>query len=121
MFPKNSSPRSVGTHEGLKRNKQANFTKNRFKRQLNRELLPAPAKYYTGEFPNLKIKSEWVKVRCCFHSPDLTPSLSINMVNGHFRCFSCGAKGGDIISFHMQRYELNFIEAVTFLGGWSHE
>jgi hypothetical protein len=89
-------------------------------RKFDRTLLPTPASYYTQEFQKLKIKSEWVKVRCCFHD-DSTPSLNINMVDGYFRCFSCGAKGGDVLSFHRLRYGISFIEAVNHFGAWSDE
>jgi len=82
---------------------------------FNRALLPTPANYYSKEFPGLKIKQEWVKVLCCFHQ-DKTPSLNINMVDGHFKCFACGAKGHDIISFHRLRYGSNFIETLRSLG-----
>lgn len=30
---------------------------------------------------------------CCFHENDKTPSLSINIENGLYRCFSCGKTG----------------------------
>lgn len=84
--------------------------------KFDRNLLPAPAKYYGKQFPGMKINSEWVKVRCCFHQPDNNPSLNISMINGHFKCFSCGAKGGDVIAFHQQRYKLGFKDAVRSLG-----
>ncbi|OGV48943.1 MAG: hypothetical protein A3F46_06860 [Legionellales bacterium RIFCSPHIGHO2_12_FULL_42_9] len=96
-----------------------NFTKNKGRRKFDRSLLPAPAAYYSQEIPNLKIKSEWAQTHCCFHD-DSNPSLSLNMKSGHFRCFGCGAKGGDIIAFHMLRYGLTFIEAVNYFGAWSH-
>jgi DNA primase len=87
------------------------------KRQIkfNRSLLPTPAKYYSQQFPGLKIKSEWVKVHCCFHE-DNKPSLSISMIDGHFKCHACDAKGCDIISFHQQRYKLGFCHTLKDLG-----
>lgn len=88
-------------------------------RTLVKSLLPTPAIYYKDQFPKMKIKSEWVNVKCCFHD-DATPSLGLNMVDGHFRCHGCGVKGGDIIAFHMQRYNLGFCQAVSELGGWRH-
>lgn len=90
------------------------------KRKFDRSRLTTPAAYYKKEFKTLKIKSEWVKVKCCFHN-DTTPSLNLNMVDGHFRCFGCHKKGGDIIAFHMQRYGVNFCDAVTELGAWRHD
>ncbi len=83
--------------------------------QFDRSLLPTPAKYYSHEFPGLKIKSEWVLVRCCFHE-DRKPSLNISMIDGHFKCHACGTKGCDIISFHRQRYNIGFIATLKGLG-----
>lgn len=99
--------------------KKKNHTRSysRFKRNFNRALLPSPANYYSKQFPNFKIKSEWVKVRCCFHE-DQMPSLNISMVDGHFKCFSCGAKGCDVLAFHRLRYKVSFIEAVDFFNAW---
>ena len=91
---------------------------NKYKK-FDRTRLPTPAFYYSKQFKNLKIKSEWVNVKCCFHD-DKTPSLSINLIDGYFRCFGCGVKGGDVLAFHRLRYGLNFADAVTELGAW-HE
>jgi hypothetical protein len=30
----------------------------------------------------------------------------------------CGAHGGDVLAFHMQRHGLRFIEAAQALGAW---
>lgn len=89
---------------------------NKYKK-FDRTRLPTPASYYSKQFKKLKIKSEKVVVRCCFHE-DTTPSLSINLIEGYFRCFGCGAKGGDVLAFHRLRYGLNFTDAVTELGAW---
>lgn len=103
--------------------RHGNFTSKtkKYKRTFNRSLLPTPASYYTKQFPRLKIKSEWVKVKCCFHKPDNHPSLNISMIDGHFRCFSCGAAGCDVIAFHTLRYRVSFIDTVTFMGAWCYE
>jgi hypothetical protein len=102
------------------KNQQSNYKKARHYRTFDKGLLPSPAAYYTQQIPGLKIKSERVKVNCCFHE-DTNLSLLISMVQGHFKCFVCGTKGGDIISFHRQRYNFSFPEAVTELGGWRYE
>lgn len=83
--------------------------------KFNRSLLPTPEKYYNQQFPGLKVKSTWVNVRCCFHE-DHIPSLSINMIDGHFKCHACDTKGCDIVSFHQQRYKLGFRETLKALG-----
>lgn len=97
------------------------MTKN-YQMQLRfiREKLPTPITYYTTQFVGLKCKSEWAKIRCCFHN-DTRPSLSISMINGHFKCHACGAKGCDVLAFHMKRYKLKFPQAVTELGAWADE
>jgi hypothetical protein len=86
-------------------------------RRFNSFRLPKPSHYYAQYFPNLKIHTECVSVHCCFHD-DAHPSLRLNLRNGAFRCFGCGAKGGDVLAFHQQRFQLTFIEAVSFLGAW---
>jgi hypothetical protein len=114
------SPLFVGARRANQFYSNRDFTRKRRSRKFERSLLPTPASYYSKVFPNLKIKSEWVKVRCCFHN-DSTPSLSINMVDGHFRCFGCNAKGGDVLAFHMLLHKFNFIEAVNDFGAWNYE
>jgi hypothetical protein len=114
------SPRLVGAKRANQIHQQTNFTKNNSRRKFDRSLLPSPAAYYSQEIKSLKIKSEWVQTHCCFHD-DSKPSLSLNMIDGHFRCFACGAKGGDVLAFHRLRYGLTFIEAVNYFGAWRHE
>jgi len=84
---------------------------------VDHDLLPTPASYYSNQFPNLNIKSEWVKVLCPFHD-DHTPSLNINTAFGGYRCWACGAKGGDVLAFQMQRYSQTFKEAAIALNAW---
>jgi hypothetical protein len=31
---------------------------------------------------------------------------------------ACGTRGGDVLAFHMRRYELGFIDAAKSLGAW---
>jgi CHC2 zinc finger len=93
--------------------------KNRYRRTFDPSLLPNPADYYKQQFPNIKPKLGWVQVQCCFHD-DRHPSLSINLFEGNFICFACGAKGRDIVAFHMLLNGLTFVEAVTFFGAWRH-
>jgi hypothetical protein len=117
----NKKPEGLAPTGFSYRHSRTNYNSKRNRGKFNRSLLPTPASYYTHQFPGLKIKSEWIKVKCCFHSPDKNPSLNINMVTGHFRCFSCGAKGCDVIAFHTLRYGMTFNETVTELGAWDHE
>jgi len=48
---------------------------------------------------------------CPFHNDKRTGSFVVNKSSGAFKCFSCGASGGDIIAFHMKANGVNFKEA----------
>jgi hypothetical protein len=93
-----------------------------FKKIFNRDALPSPIDYYRVYFSHLPTQTnrEWINVACCFHD-DKNPSLSLNLKSGGFYCFGCGAKGGDIVAFHMQHYGIPFVEAITFFGAWIYE
>lgn len=84
---------------------------------FDRSLLPEPVDFYESQGMSLIGKGQWQKTLCPFHD-DKNPSLSINTHNGAFYCFSCGAKGGDMVSFLMQRDQLDFITTVKTLGAW---
>lgn len=112
---------AAGGHQAAhnKKSNRLNYNKTSsdFKQVFDRNLLPKPEIYYKEYFPNLKVKADWVSVRCCFHS-DLTPSLRINLVTGGFFCHSCGTKGGNILDFQMRFHNQTFHQAVTSLGAW---
>lgn len=58
----------------------------------------------------------WVEAGLCpFHKDTNAGSFRINLENGAFTCFSCGAKGGDIISFAMKKYGHSFSQAIQQL------
>jgi hypothetical protein len=124
------NPLLVGASKGFKQhtnnvqpNNTANFRNGKmFKKIINRDALPVPLNYYHTHFSNLPqhIDREWSSVLCCFHD-DKNPSLSINLRSGGFYCFGCGAKGGDVIAFHMLRYGMPFTAVVTFFGAWTYE
>jgi len=50
---------------------------------------------------------------CPFHG-EKTPSFKVYEDSQHYHCYGCGASG-DVISFYMKYYNLNFIEAATKL------
>ena len=87
----------------------------RFK--LRRELFPHPLSYYGQIFVRLNAGKKYTSVKCIFHK-DSSPSLSLNLHTGSYRCFGCGAKGRSIIDFHMRRHELSFKGAMKELGSW---
>ena len=50
---------------------------------------------------------------CPFHD-DHHPSLSVNINNGLFNCFACGAKG-DVLTFYQRIKNIDFKTALTEL------
>lgn len=65
---------------------------------------------------------KWAVAGLCPFHPDGKPgSFKVNLENGAFKCFSCGAHGGDIIAYLQQRDQLSFREAVQYLiNEWGH-
>jgi hypothetical protein len=78
-------------------------------------LLP-PIDYYRAELPQMPQNhrhSGWVSGGLCpFHDDQQAGSFRVNLDSGAFLCFSCGAKGGDILSFHQARYRMYFEDAL---------
>ncbi|NCC61902.1 MAG: hypothetical protein EOM12_13405 [Verrucomicrobiae bacterium] len=53
---------------------------------------------------------------CPFHDDNRPGTFVINSKTGAYRCFSCGAKGGDIFDFYMEKERLGFKDAFKVLG-----
>jgi DNA primase len=87
---------------------------------FQRDRLPSAAEYYREQGLKLIGGGEWKSAVCPFHD-DTRPSLRVRVDTGAFRCMTSGAKGGDVLAFHMQRYGLAFIEAAKALGAWEGE
>jgi hypothetical protein len=88
------------------------------KRGFDRNRLPQVADYYQPVFGGLRFNaSGWTQVRCVFHE-DGHASLSIHRERGAFRCFACGARGGDVLAFEMLRSGADFKSAARALGAW---
>lgn len=83
--------------------------------RFNRNRLPDPDAYYTAELGALRGHSAWRDALCPFHD-DSHPSLRVNVQTGAFRCMVCGASGGDVLAFQMQRYGETFTAAARALG-----
>ena len=56
------------------------------------------------------------KMVCCPFHNDSNPSLSVDHENGLWHCFGCG-KGGDVITFVMEKHGLEFKDAILKLKG----
>lgn len=67
-------------------------------------------------------RGDWLEVYCPVHKGgrEANPSMAVNLVDGHFRCFACGVKGGDVVALHMLITGLGFRDAVAALGGRFH-
>lgn len=85
--------------------------------RFQREKLPSPAAYFEGQGLVLHGRGRWRSALCPFHD-DRKPSLRVLVDAGAFRCMTCGAHGGDVLAFHMQRHELRFVDAAKAIGAW---
>jgi len=83
--------------------------------KFNKSALQRPANYFKEQGLKLTGGGEWKNAVCPFHQ-DTHPSLRVRIDTGGFRCMACGAHGGDVLSFHMQRYGLSFKQAAKDLG-----
>ena len=66
--------------------------------------------------PTPRRSKNWVSGGLCpFHDDHRTGNFHVNLDTGAFKCFSCGAKGGDVIAFVQAREGLSFPEAIERL------
>ncbi len=65
---------------------------------------------------NLGLKRSGANFTCCcpFHN-ERTPSFSVNVRGGFYKCFSCGAKGANAVQFVMDYEKLDYREAIEKL------
>lgn len=78
-----------------------------------------PQQFYEFELPTMKRKAggdRWQDGGLCpFHADNRPGSFKVHTGTGAYRCFSCGAHGGDVIAFTMNRYGMSFREALEHL------
>lgn len=78
-----------------------------------------PGAFYTREQHLIEPRypsRAWIPAGLCpFHDDQHEGNFFICTKNGAFKCFSCGAKGGDIINFIQQKYQLGFGQALKKL------
>lgn len=91
--------------------------KPKYAGKFSRKDLPPAISYCESQNIKLIGHGEWRHSFCPFH-PDTKPNLRINIKRGAYRCMVCGARGGDVLSFHMHRYGLCFVDACKQLGVW---
>ena len=85
--------------------------------KFSRKNLPSSITYYQKQGIQLKGSGAWRDAVCPFHA-DTKPSLRINIEKGAYRCMACGARGSDVLAFHMHLYSMPFIAACKALGAW---
>jgi hypothetical protein len=78
-----------------------------------RNRLPDPVSYFEGEGLPLVGRAKWRTTRCEFHGG--SDSMRVNTESGGWICMSCGTKGKDVLSHHMQARGLDFVAAARAL------
>ena len=86
---------------------------------FDRNLLPDTVSYFETQSLRLTGPGKWKTTACQFHSG--SDSMRINTGSGGWCCMSCDAKGGDILSYHMQLHGLEFVAAAKALGAWIND
>ncbi|MEK8089907.1 DUF7146 domain-containing protein [Thermithiobacillus plumbiphilus] len=81
-----------------------------------------PSTYYAGELMDAPVSrwrgNGWNDGGLCpFHADNRAGSFRIHLGSGAYDCFACGAKGGDLIAFHMHKHGLGFADALKDLSG----
>lgn len=87
-----------------------------------RDRLPDALDYYTvtaGLVLTGPARSKWKTTNCTFHGG--SDSMRIHTERGAFMCMSCGAKGGDLLGFHMAANGMSFVEAAKALGAYQED
>jgi DNA primase len=91
---------------------------------FDRSALPPAGTFYRSELGELSRpdRKGWAKPKagCPFHNSKSKKSFSINVQHGGYFCFGCSAKGGDVVSFVMQRDSVDFRRAAERLGAWKN-
>lgn len=90
---------------------------SRLSADVLKAMLPASA-YYLRALPTMPQTRHagWVDGGLCpFHDDQHRGNFRVNLDSGAFCCFSCDAKGGDILAFHQRRHGLDFQETIRDL------
>jgi len=86
---------------------------------FDRAAMSVPRSFYERELGELRRPSRgWAspKAGCPFHASKSKTSFRLHLESGAFRCFGCGVKGGDVLSFARLRYHLDFRQAAGYVG-----
>lgn len=84
---------------------------------FDRNLLPDASSFYDAQGLKLIGRGKWKTTECRFHGG--SDSMRINTATGAFVCMAgCGARGGDVLAYHMASYGQEFVTAAKELGAW---
>lgn len=83
---------------------------------FDKTLLPDAASYFDSQDLPLNGTGPWATIACRFHGG--SDSLRVNRAFGYWACMACGVKGGDVLSYHMQAHDMDFVSAAKALGAW---
>ncbi|MDD2739916.1 MAG: CHC2 zinc finger domain-containing protein [Methylomonas lenta] len=77
----------------------------------------SPPDYYRAALPDVTLKRPgWNDGGLCpFHADNTRGSFRVNTETGGFKCFSCGAAGGDVIAYEQKIHGLSFPDAIAKL------
>ena len=88
--------------------------------EFKKHNLPDPISYYESEGLKLDGHTVWRTTKCEFHGGRTT--MRINTSNGAFICMAgCGARGGNVLDYHMAAHVMNFKDAAKALGAWEED
>lgn len=83
---------------------------------LDKSKLPSPDDYF-GQFAGAKISGKSLRLPCPIHKGN-GPNLSVDRESGLWQCFTCNARGGDVVDFYQAMHEVGFVHACIALGCW---
>ena len=86
---------------------------------FERDKLPDVQTYFEGQGLTLSgpRSAKWKTAGCSFHGG--SDSMRINTTSGAWVCMAgCGARGGDVLAYHMAVHGLEFMDAAKALGAW---
>ena len=84
---------------------------------FDRRNLPDAVTFYESRGLVLTGRGKWRTTSCTFHGG--SDSMRVNLDSGAFCCMAgCGARGGDVLAYHMADTGQEFVEAAQALGCW---
>ena len=83
---------------------------------IDKSKLPSPDAYFS-QFAGVKTSGKSLRLPCPIHKGE-SPNLSVDRESGMWQCFTCKAKGGDIIDFEQQLHGIGFVRAASNFGAY---